>query len=242
MTHLVRLVVAVCIALLFNSCRYDINSGEKITGSGKVISEERKVKDFTRVEVSDGLDCEVTQGDKTEVIVEADDNLQNGIITTVENGTLKITSIYNNYHNVASKKIKVQLPKILGLETGSGCNLITKNTLKGEDISLKASSGSELEAGVEADKITLESSSGSTLIVGGKALTVSTASSSGSTIDAGRLLANDITSQSSSGSNSIVNPIVSLKAHASSGSSIEYEKAPKKLVIEKNSAGDVSLK
>ncbi|TGD59127.1 head GIN domain-containing protein [Flavobacterium humi] len=238
-TQLVRLIVAACIALLFNSCN-DI--GTSIKGSGKVVSKERTVQDFTKIEVSKGLECEVTQGDKTEVIVEADDNLQDGIITTVENGTLKITSKYNNYRNVASKKIKVQMPKISGLETTSGSNLVTTNTLKGENIYLKSSSGSDLEASLEVDKVILEATSGSNLTVGGKALEVSTASSSGSTIDAGKLMANDITSQSSSGSNSVVNPILSLKAHASSGSSIEYEKAPKNLNIQKNSAGDVSQK
>lgn len=241
-TQLVRLIVAACLALLFNSCKYDIDLGESIKGSGNVVSKERKVQDFTKIEVSRGLDCEVTQGDKTEVVVEADDNLQDGIITTVENGTLKITSKYNNYHNVTSKKIKVQMPKVSSLETTSGSNLITTNTLRGDNIYLKSSSGSDLEANVEADKVTLESTSGSTITVGGKALEVTTASSSGSTIDAGKLLANEISSQSTSGSNSVVNPIVSLKAHASSGSSIEYEKAPKSLNIEKNSAGDVSQK
>lgn len=241
MTQLVRLVVAACIALLFNSCNIN-NSGGSIEGSGNVVSKERNVQDFTKVEVSRGLDCEVTQGDKTEVIVEADDNLQDGIITTVENGTLKITSKYGNYRNVASKKIKVQMPKIVALESTSGSNLISTNTLKGDNISLKSSSGSDLEANVEADKISLEATSGSNMTVGGKALEVTTHSSSGSTIDAEKLLANDITSESSSGSNSVVNPIVSLKAHASSGSSIEYEKAPKNLNIQKNSAGDVSQK
>ncbi len=74
----------------------------------------------------------------------------------------------------------------------------------------------------------------------GKALEVTTASSSGSSIEAEKLLANEVTSQSTSGSSSIVSPIVSLKAHASSGSSIEYAKTPKNLAIEESSGGGVS--
>lgn len=239
MVHLVRIVIAACIALLFNSCKHDIDFGEKITGSGHVITQERSLETFTKIEVSKGLDCEVTQGNDQKVIIEADDNLQDGIITTVSNGVLKITSKYNNYNNVKSKKIKVQIPVILGLETTSASSLITKNIIKSNTIYVKSSSASKIMANIEADKIILEATSGSDLNIEGKALEVTTASSSGSSINAENLLANDINSQSSSGSSTIVNPILKLKAHASSASSISYSKTPKSLAVEENSGGSV---
>ena len=239
MVHLVRIVIATCVALLFNSCKYDIELGKKITGSGHVVTKERNLEPFTKIEVSQALDCEVTQGDDQKVIIEADDNLQDGIVTTVSNGVLKISSKYSNYNNVESKKIKVQIPIILGLETTSASSLITKNIIKSNTIYVKSSSASKLVANIEADKIILESSSGSDLNIEGKALEVTTASSSGSSIDAGNLLANDINSQSSSGSSTIVNPILKLKAHASSASSITYSKNPKSLAVEENSGGSV---
>lgn len=237
MLQLVKIVVAACVALLFNSCKIDL--GKSVTGSGNVISQTREVANFDKIEVSRGLDCEVTQSDKITVVVEADDNLQEGITTTVVDGTLRIESIYDNYKNVKSKKIKVQLPAISSIETTSGSSLITKSVIKSNNISLKSSSGSTLEATVEADKISLESSSGSSLNVEGKALDAETASSSGSSIDAKKLLVNNVSSQSSSGSTTIVHPIVSLKADASSGSSIEYAKVPKNITIEESSGGSV---
>jgi hypothetical protein len=239
MVHLVRIVIATCIVLLFNSCKYDIDFGEKITGSGHVVTKERNLDAFTKIEVSQGLDCEVTQGNDQKVVIEADDNLQDGIITTVSNGVLKISSKYNNYYNVKSKKIMVQIPNISSLESTSAAYLVTKNIIKGDNIALKSSSASKLNANIEADYVALEASSGSDLNVEGKALEVTTASSSGSSIDAEKLLANNIISQSSSGSTTIVNPILKLKAHASSGSSISYSKTPKNLSIEENSGGSV---
>ncbi|MEO8515711.1 MAG: DUF2807 domain-containing protein, partial [Flavobacterium sp.] len=169
MVQLVKIVVGAYVALLFSSCKGDI-AFKSITGSGKVVTEERNVGTFTKIEVANGLECEVIQSEKITVAVEADDNLQKGIITKVENGTLKIHSIYNNYTNVSSKKIKVQMPTIASLETTSGSTLTTRNIIKGNDISLKSSSGSDLEANIESDKITLESTSGSTMTVSGKAL------------------------------------------------------------------------
>ena len=78
-------------------------------------------------------------------------------------------------------------------------------------------------------------------VLSGKALTLDTKSSSGSEIDAKDLAANEITAQSTSGSNTTVNPIVLLNAKASSGSSIDYVKEPKKVIKEETSGGSVSL-
>ena len=185
---LTKFAVAILIAILFSSCKHDIHFGEKITGSGHVVTRERNLEPFTKIEVSQALDCEVTQGNEQKIIVEADDNLQDGIITTVSNGVLKISSKYNNYNNVSSKKISVQIPVILGLEATSASSLVTKNVIKGNTIYLKSSSASKIIANIEAEKIILESTSGSELNIEGKALEVTTVSSSGSSINAKNLI------------------------------------------------------
>jgi hypothetical protein len=242
--HIAKIIITTFIVLLFSSCKHDINFNfeDSITGSGKVITQTRNVANFDKIEINRGLDCEVTQSDQIEVIVEADTNLQDGITTTVENGTLKISSKYNNYRNVKSKKIKVKLPIVSRLETHSGSYLSTRNIIKSNDIILKSSSGSTLKATVESENVSSESSSGSTQTLAGKAIRLETSSSSGSTIDAERLLSNDIIARSSSGSSISVNPIVLLKAKASSGSNIEYAKTPKTINKEESSGGSVSLK
>lgn len=241
MIHLTKVIIAAFVALLFGSCTMSFN-GKSVTGSGNVVSKERNVKDFTKIELKRGLDCEVKQSETFKVVVLADDNLQEGITTKVENGTLIIDSEYNNYNNVKSKTIQVFMPIIDVLETTSGSSLKTSGTIKGNNIHLKSSSGSSLEAEVESENLTLESTSGSTLTASGKAIELKTLSSSGSTIDATNLLANNVNAQSSSGSNTEVSPIVLLKAQASSGSSIEYAKTPKTISKQESSGGSVSTK
>lgn len=237
MIHLVKIVVAFIVSLLFSSCNMTFD-GKSIKGSGNVVSKDRNLKDFTKIEVAKGIECVVTQGNDFKVTVEADDNLQNAILTTVENGTLKITSEYNNYHNV-TKKVYVQLPAIDVLETTGGSELKTNGTIKSNNLLLKSSSGSELYANVASEKVALESTSGSDLKVEGKAIDVTTASSSGSHIDAEKLLANNIVSQSTSGSDTDIHPLLSLKAKASSGSSIDYHSNPKQISKEESSGGSV---
>ena len=239
MIHLVKIVIAFVVALLFSSCNMNMSfDGKTIKGSGNVVTKQRDVKDFTKIEVKRGIECIVTQGNPFKVEVEADDNLQEGILTTVENGTLRITSEYNNYHN-ATKKVHVQIPVIDILEATSGSELKTKGVVKSNTIIIKSSSGSELYANIESEKVALESTSGSDLKVEGKAIDVTTASSSGSHIDAQNLLANNVVAQSSSGSDTDVHPLLSLKAKASSGSSIDYHSNPKQISKEESSGGSV---
>ncbi len=242
MIHIVKIVMATIVALLFGACNFEVSGSQKnIKGSGHVVSEERKVDDFTKIEVKKGLDCEVIQTDEFKVVVIADDNLQEGITTQVENGTLVISSKYNNYSNVKSKTIQVMLPMVTGLEANSGATLRTKGDIRSNNISLKSSSAANIIANVESEKITLDASSGSDIKIKGKAMMVDISSSSGSSINAKGLLANDINADSSSGSDISVHPILALNAQASSGSTIEYVKTPKKINIQESSGGDVSF-
>lgn len=238
--YCVKFITVVLAVFLMSSCKNSIEFGENtISGSGNIVTEERIVEPFTNIKVSSGLDCEVFQSNTQKVIVEADDNVINGIKTYVKNGTLIIESKFNNYINVTSKKIRVELPTISSLESSSGASLITKNTLKGTNLMLISSSGSDLNASIEYENVTLKTSSGSEQNLSGKALKLSTETSSGSEINAKNLIANDITCQSSSGSATNVHPLVNLNAKASSGSSINYEGNPKIIKKNESSGGNV---
>ena len=239
MIHLVKIVVTAIVALLFGACTFTVG-GETVKGNGDVVTKERDLTNFTKVEVSKGLDCEITQGETFKVTVEADSNIHQYIKTTVTNGVLKITSKYGNYRNVSSKKVYVTMPVIDQLETTSASDLTTNGIIKSNNILLKTSSASDLTANVESQQITLEASSGSDLNVSGKAIKLFTLSSSGSDIDAKDLLANEVDAQSSSGSDTKVSPLLALKAHASSGSSIDYYTKPKHKAIESSSGGSIS--
>jgi hypothetical protein len=236
-----KVIAATIAAVLFSSCHVrDIEFGSGIDGNGNVTTQKRNVEgNFTKVDVSRGLNVTLEQADTYFVEVEADDNLQELITTKVENGTLFITSD-ENIDEATAKNIRVKLPSLTALETTSGSSVSTKNTFSGTDINVKTSSGSEADLSLEYDAIKCESTSGSTLDVKGKALKLTTHSSSGSEIDAKGLLVNDVVSESSSGSSTDVHPLVSLNAKASSGSSIDYDGSPKTVSKEESSGGSVS--
>lgn len=238
-THLK--LIALFITLTLASCNANLNLGDGIDGSGNVVTEKRTIDaPFTKIDASAGVEVIVEQGAATEVEVEVDDNLMEHIVTRVENGTL-IVKIDGNINTMESAIVRVKTKTIEGLESSSGASIKTINKLSGTSLALKTSSGSNIQADLEFEKVNCESTSGSEIKVSGKALALETKSSSGSEIDAQDLAANEIFAQSTSGSNTTVNPIVLLDAKASSGSSIDYIKEPKKVIKEETSGGSVSL-
>lgn len=234
-------LIILLLTLSITSCNGNLNLIDGIEGSGNVITEKRNIESpFTKIQASTGVEVVLEQGAPSEIEVEVDDNLMKYIVTKVENGTL-IVKIDGNINTMENAIIRVKTKTIEGLESSSGASIKTINKLSGTSLTLKTSSGSTIQADLEYEKVSCESTSGSEIKVSGKALALETKSSSGSEIEAQELAANEILAQSTSGSSTTVNPIVLLIAKASSGSSIDYVKEPKKVVKEETSGGSVSF-
>jgi hypothetical protein len=240
-TLITKFIIATLMALLFSSCINISKNGFETKGSGNSITQSRPVdQDFKSLDVKGGIRVIVTQSENKSIAVKADDNLQEHIITKIEHGVLTIKSD-TGYDAEEAPEVTVNLPEINGLSANSGALLKNNGVIITENINVKTSSGSKIEINIEADDISLESSSGSKIIALGKALKLATSSSSGSKIDARDLMTNEVVSQTSSGSKTLVYPILKLDAKASSGSKINYRKEPKTISKEESSGGSIAL-
>lgn len=238
-TLITKFIVIALMALLFGSCN-QLEKINSITGSGHVTTEKRTVTgEFKNVEVSNALELIIVQSDKTEIIVEADDNLQKEITTKIENGVLVISCKKGNFINVTSKKITVKMPVIEGLEASSASTVNASNTLKGNSLTLASSSAASINATVEYENVQIEANSASNQTINGKSLHIETTTSSAGVINAADLLSNEVDASSSSGGSITVHPIVNLKAEASSGGSVNYKGTPKTVRKEESSGGSV---
>jgi hypothetical protein len=238
-TLITKFILVAIAALLFASCNYNINL-KSITGSGNVTTENRTITDdFKSIEVANAIDLVVEQSDKAEIIVEADDNLINGITTKIENGVLIIDCDYNSFLEVESKKVTVKMPFIEELKASSTSSITSINKLKGEEIILRASSAATIKLDLEYDRINAKASSASTIVMYGLALDLATTASSGSEIEANDLLSNEVSAAASSGASIKIHPIVNLKAKASRGGSILFAKTPKSIERRTSSGGSI---
>jgi hypothetical protein len=239
-TIITKFIAVVLTALLIGSCNHSINFNS-IEGSGNITTQKRNISgSFTSIEVNNSIEVILEQGDKTEVVVETDDNLQKHLTTTVENGTLVITLDEISISDASELKVTVKMPTIDELEATSTASIESVNLIIGENVRLNTSSGGSINIEIESDMLTCDSSSGSDINVQGKALKVKTSASSGSEIKANELLANEVIADVSSGASTSIHPIVSLVAEASSGGSITYYNTPKRVQKNTSSGGSIS--
>ena len=85
-------LLSIVLALSLSSCYFD-GWGTGISGNGNVVEEVRDVDGFTGVEVSTGIDVFLSQGNTFEVVVEADENLQEVILTELKGDKLVVLSL-----------------------------------------------------------------------------------------------------------------------------------------------------
>ena len=236
-TWITKIIVLVITALFFSGCHFDYNSKK---GSGNITTETRTISEkFTGVDVSSAIELTIEQSDKTEILVEADDNLQSSIITEVKNGRLIISSEpYLNIRN-GTRKVKVTMPTIENLEASSASSIHSLNTIKGNQIYIKASSAAQINLELEMESINCKTSSAANLNLKGLAFKLDAQASSGSSNDCSEMLTNEVIADASSGASLIVHPILSLQSEASSGGSITYKVAPKTLQKKTSSGGSI---
>ncbi|TFH26681.1 MAG: DUF2807 domain-containing protein, partial [Bacteroidia bacterium] len=110
--------LSIVLVLSLSSCYFD-GWGTGISGNGDVVEETRDISGFTGVEVSTGIDVYLTQGDGFEVMVEADENLQDVILTELKGDRLVVRTDHVNIRSAKSKKVHVTLPELSELKISS---------------------------------------------------------------------------------------------------------------------------
>jgi len=239
-TKTTKLAFVFLMTVVCTSCVIEAFNG--IKGDRNVVTENRKItEDFTAIRTSTGLDVNITQENQNAVIVEADENLQNLIVTEVENGVLKIYS-EKNILSAKSKKVHVSIKTLNSLKASSGSDVRTVKKIQSEEISIGASSGASVRMTVVANSIATNTSSGATIRVSGSADNHAAKASSGSSIKAYDLISKNVIVNVSSGANIDIHASEKIEARASSGGDIDYKGTPKKVLRRSSSGGSISDK
>ena len=208
-------------------------------------TEIREVKKFNAIKVSEGIDLYITMGDTEEVKIVANEDVIDDLVTEVKDGTLRIymkDSNWFNWNRSRTRKAYVTINELVALTASSGADIKSENTLKGESLKVKASSGSDVEIDVFYKNFSLDTSSGSDAEISGKTKNLEAEASSGSDIKAQNLESTICKLRASSGSDITVKVSGELYAKASSGADIRYYGNPDIRDINESSGGDVTQK
>ncbi|GGZ83417.1 head GIN domain-containing protein [Algibacter mikhailovii] len=242
MTTLIKIIVATILSFTLFSCNFDINMNPGVKGNGDVIIEDRTSNaSFSTIKATEGLDVYLTQSDSESIIVEADENLQDLILTEVENGVLKIHT-EQNIGKATSKKIKVSFKDISSIISTSGSDVYSTNTITVENLELKSTSGSDMKLSVNTSILNCKSTSGSDIHLSGTTSKLIAEATSGSDIKAADLMAESSHVKATSGAGITVNTSKELIAKASSGGDVKYYGNPEKVETSNNPSGSVKQK
>lgn len=216
-----------------------VNFPDSVTGDGNVVTEVRNVSDFTGISVSSGIDVYLTQGDQTEVIVEADQNLQELIITEVMGSVLHMKS-EKNIRMAESKKVWVTCPVVNRIDISSAGDVNGENPIKTDKLDIDMSSAGDLHMEIEADEVSIDISSAGNVYLMGTAGSIQADLSSAGDLDAYDLIAKSADITVSSAGSAKVHVTDEASFRSSSAGDINFRGDPKILEMNSSSAGSIN--
>lgn len=236
MTTLVKIVVTVCLSCLLFSCNLAFDG---IKGEGEVIRKEKTINtNFNAIKASRGLDVILMKSNERTITVEANENLHNHIEVYVENETLYVTSDKNIYR-ADEKNIFVSYQDISKITSSSGASIISQEPVIQKELTVNASSGSDIELSVRAENINSSVSSGAHIKLSGKTNRHQASASSGADIRSQDLQSAIAQASASSGASIKIYANNQFTGKATSGADINYYGDPQKVDEVENSGGNV---
>lgn len=202
---------------------------------------------FTAVDISSGINAEITVGPAQSVRAESprQDELDE-LIVEVRNGKLTARTDWNllELFTLGDRQttLFITVPALVSAEASSGAS-VDVTGIAGDEVTLESSSGADIDARAAAGKtFKLEVSSGAGIDVEGACGNARARLSSGATLDAEGLECTDVEVEASSGATARIFASASVKAEASSGAAIEVHGRPAKVEQDQSSGGDIELK
>ncbi len=218
MKKLIVLLPFLCLATLLsaqNTVVHDANA------------EVRSISSFHAIEVSNGINLIIKQGNEEAVAVSASSpDIRSRIKTVVENGKLKIYFDNKGWKDENIKKelkAYVSFKNLDAFEANSGADASTDGNINVSSLSIELSSGADFKGTVTASHLDIDQSSGSDMDIKGKVNDVNITASSGSDFNGYDLISETCKADASSGSGIEITVNKELKAEASSGGGINYK-------------------
>ena len=214
-----KIVLFAVLALVLSSCA-------GVRGNGKVKRETRNVGKFTEIEVGGGFNVHLKQDDKEGLIVEADANLLDFIVTRVEGKEL-IIKTSKSISNFKKMDIYITYTQLEEINVSGACDLDAENTVKAEFLGIDASGASDIDLEIECDGLNIEASGSSDIDLRGNAEITEYDISGASDVNAVNLYTKRCKIECSGASSIKVNVSKKLEVSASGASSVGYRGNPK---------------
>jgi len=125
---------------------------KSVRGNGKVVTQERKVSDFSGIKISCSADVFLKQGSSNAVSVRADENLLDMIETDVRGETLNI-DIDGNIRNVEVLEVYVTVSKLQKVVINGSGDIESENAISGMDFEIQINGSGDVELDLDVKNL-----------------------------------------------------------------------------------------
>ena len=142
---------------------------EKIKGNGKVVSKERALTSFDKINLAGSIDIIIDQNGKEAVTVETDENIQDYIITEVKDGTLNIHLKEHYDVNATKLTVRVNCSKLKSINSGGSGDVKTLSAISGDDFSISHGGSGDFDLNFAVKKLKISHAGSGDYILKGNA-------------------------------------------------------------------------
>ncbi len=204
---------------------------EKKKGNSKVVEEVRAVADFSKISVSGAIDVVLKQGKEQSVVVKTDSNLQENLVTFVDDGLLKLETkgLIQNYETLT---VFVTVRELRGIVASGATTVLGSGiTVKECHFSISGASKVNLKNFI-VNNAEIKASGASAIHLEGKCENLTIKASGASNVNLFQLQAQNVVARASGASDIDVTALQTLKKKSSGASGIDYKGNPEILKFE----------
>jgi len=207
-----------------------------VHGSGNKITENRKVKDFTRIKVDGDFKVILKQDSSLNLDINADDNIMKIIETNVNGDRLHIHTKKHVCNGEIT--ITVGVRNLEELKASGAIDVSSEGTLKVKDIGFEFAGASKLNLDLNANNVTTSGSGATEITLRGQATSNNISTSGVGKLNALDFVVGSCDIQSSGASESRVNVLQKLNISSSGAASVKYKGHPN---ISQDKSGALSV-
>ncbi len=123
-------------------------------GSKNVITQERQLPDFNSIRIKGTTDVVIRQGNKTAVVVKADDNLIENIITKVQGGIFLVITAEGSIRSYKKFEVLVTINRLEAIEVYGSGDVESEGIISGHELSILVNGSSDVELDLDFKKLT----------------------------------------------------------------------------------------
>lgn len=211
---------------------------EVIRGDGNIVEVKRDISSFEKIKVRGKYNVYYTQENANDLIVFADENLQELIRTEVINNELHIESL-QPMRSGSDLRIELSNEFITHVETSASAGFFTTQPVTLPLLHLTASAGSTIDIEGVFESLFAYQNAGSELNLKGETNELLIESNAGGTVDASAMQAATARAEANAGAAIIVNA-AEVEANANAGGNIKYLGDPVFKGMSTSSGGSIS--